>query len=547
MEILKVWNAECGESHPECTLRLNTGDDVNQRCLPTRLIDVGLLDEDTQPRLIRSSELDSSNARYITLSHSWGPKPELTNPTLAGNFGDRLQKLPEMPLTFQQAIKLVRRIGHRYLWTDSICIVQDDPDDMKAEFSTMSSVYGNAALNILASSSANSTQGCYNPGGLSTLHPCVLKWESQGVMIQPVMPSWDEVTSGSEGGPLSQRGWVVQERHLARRAVHFTPRRLVWECLSMRAYKDYPNPSYPYPSNLQANPQSRFGAFQMWHPFPMTGGLGDYLGVQTTIVNPENVYHSWLKLVAEYTSKKLTKESDKLWAIAGLARATNDITQDKYLAGIWRKDLLRQLCWHSNERRTFNSKPSIYRAPSWSWAAIDGTVRYPTFDYSPKDYGNSMAPEVVEAAVELQSNDVFGPVNGGFLKLRGCMAQVIPAVPEIEVNAAVWVRETTQRLRIYAGSENGTYMGLLVNDLPWWPIENPETPFFILKLWQFDLHPVEVLEDDDQGWECRLVGLGLELVDKVRNEFKRLGLVHIHPVAESLFVNARDVVNITVV
>jgi hypothetical protein len=63
----------------------------------------------------------------------------------------------------------------------------------------------------------------------------------QSVMVYPVVPTWNEITGGSEGGPLAQRGWVVQERHLARRAVHFTPRQLLWDCASMKAFKDYPD------------------------------------------------------------------------------------------------------------------------------------------------------------------------------------------------------------------------------------------------------------------------------------------------------------------
>ncbi|PMD58844.1 uncharacterized protein K444DRAFT_490149, partial [Hyaloscypha bicolor E] len=130
------------------------------------------------------------------------------------------------PLTFQQATSLTKDVEVRYLWIDSVCIVQNDAEDMKIEFSTMPSVYGNAA-----SSSKNSTEGLFNPAGLSPLPPCSgpFKWETSGdmatirfVMIHPVVSNWNDVTCGSGGGPLSQREWVAQQRHLARRAVHFT-------------------------------------------------------------------------------------------------------------------------------------------------------------------------------------------------------------------------------------------------------------------------------------------------------------------------------------
>jgi hypothetical protein len=61
-------------------------------------------------------------------------------------------------------------------------------------------------------------------------------------------------------------------------------------------------------------------------------------------VDPDNSYHCWLKLVTENTSKELTKERDKLRAIAGLARATNEILKHEYFAGIWKKNLTREIC-----------------------------------------------------------------------------------------------------------------------------------------------------------------------------------------------------------
>ncbi|KAH8780571.1 hypothetical protein BGZ57DRAFT_735420, partial [Hyaloscypha finlandica] len=69
--------------------------------------------------------------------------------------------LPQLPLTFQQATSLTKHVGVRYLWIDSVCIVQGDAEDMKTEFSTMPSVYGDAIGNSLASSSKNSTEGLF--------------------------------------------------------------------------------------------------------------------------------------------------------------------------------------------------------------------------------------------------------------------------------------------------------------------------------------------------------------------------------------------------
>ena len=84
----------------------------------------------------------------------------------------------------------------------------------------------------------------------------------------------------------------------------------------------------------------------------------------------------WSEVVREYSGKKLTKFSDKLIALAGLAtdlgnsRATVD-----YLAGLWSYRLRRGLLW----RRLPSSPPRqpYYTAPSWSWASVDGPVFAP--------------------------------------------------------------------------------------------------------------------------------------------------------------------------
>lgn len=77
----------------------------------------------------------------------------------------------------------------------------------------------------------------------------------------------------------------------------------------------------------------------------------------------------------EYTRRILSVHSDKLPAISALAQVFKEVTGDEYFAGIWRGDLLRGLMWSTYP--TLNLvKPSIWRAPSWSWASHDNEVSY---------------------------------------------------------------------------------------------------------------------------------------------------------------------------
>ena len=48
----------------------------------------------------------------------------------------------EIPKTFQDAIKVTRWLGVKYLWIDSFCIVQDDVLEWQTEAAKMADIYG---------------------------------------------------------------------------------------------------------------------------------------------------------------------------------------------------------------------------------------------------------------------------------------------------------------------------------------------------------------------------------------------------------------------
>lgn len=132
---------------------------LNERkALPKRLLDLG-------PGLsnfsIRLFEPDADFIEpYMTLSHRWG-RVQLTS-TTKSNKMERYEeiKLEELPKTFLDAVKITRCLGVRFLWIDSLCIVQDDPEDWEVEASQMASIYEGSYLTIAATSSRDSRGGC---------------------------------------------------------------------------------------------------------------------------------------------------------------------------------------------------------------------------------------------------------------------------------------------------------------------------------------------------------------------------------------------------
>ncbi|KAL8771405.1 MAG: hypothetical protein Q9209_003073 [Squamulea sp. 1 TL-2023] len=85
-------------------------------------------------------------------------------------------------------------------------------------------------------------------------------------------------------------------------------------------------------------------------------------------------YHVWNKIDVAYTAGELTITSDKLVAISGLAKKIHTLLQDEYLAGLWKGTLPSDLLWKVVGGNHLSTRATQYRAPTWSWAALDGQI-----------------------------------------------------------------------------------------------------------------------------------------------------------------------------
>jgi hypothetical protein len=133
--------------------------------LPTRLIDVGA-DGGSLPKLVLT--LPGDEGKWVSLTHVWGKElpqqPRFTSTTQ--NLQDRMLQLDltDMPAAFRNAILVTRKLGIRYLWIDSLCILQDshDQSDWKLEDTRMAEYYGNALVTIVADYAEGDYEGFLN-------------------------------------------------------------------------------------------------------------------------------------------------------------------------------------------------------------------------------------------------------------------------------------------------------------------------------------------------------------------------------------------------
>ncbi|KAK4190632.1 P-loop containing nucleoside triphosphate hydrolase protein [Podospora australis] len=113
-------------------------------------------------------------ADYVCLSRRWGDSKFLTTTTLNIDAHKTSIKTSDMPKTFQDAISFTRSLGLRYLWIDSLCIIQDDLDDWKAEAEAMARVYMNSYLTLMAVDASSAESGLFRPVKGRLKRPCFI-------------------------------------------------------------------------------------------------------------------------------------------------------------------------------------------------------------------------------------------------------------------------------------------------------------------------------------------------------------------------------------
>ncbi|KAF2477173.1 uncharacterized protein BDR25DRAFT_331015 [Lindgomyces ingoldianus] len=180
---------------------------------------------------------------------------------------------------------------------------------------------------------------------------------------------------------LSRRGWVLQERFLSTRTLHFTPGRIYFETTSGVFSEDGPSSGLLQAASARRRMYHGSSRPTFFSPLASpelraTFGLGG-IGDASLITEQSHVTPlEWLDLVEMYSHCGLTKEKDKLIAILGMARKIHSRTGSSWCAGIWSDRICEGLLWLPKNADLL--APSASRALSWSWASWDGGIQYPT-------------------------------------------------------------------------------------------------------------------------------------------------------------------------
>jgi hypothetical protein len=348
--------------------------------LPTRVIDVGSTTQD--PCLYIPN---GDTGPYVTLSHCWGGSSPIT--TTTGTIGTRIMgiQLATLPKTFQDAVLITRDLGVRYLWIDSLCIIQDSDEDWEQEAARMSEIYANGYVMLAADGSENCHGGCFPQTGrlsfpIPVQGPCGRSSKVYCRLTNLLSDDRGEVCHrlhDTQGGfrpnALDTRGWTLQERILAPRILHLGRSEIGWECAGKRACECQLVPT-------QTDLDSRFKAqLVKLQQQPRTA---DQTRTSSIASSVENRW-VWSNIVQEFTHRNLTRSKDTLPALSGLAKQMCFRAEWKYVCGMWKENLAGFLMWQPDyEHVRCNSLSGVpkrheeYYAPSWSWASIIGPAVY---------------------------------------------------------------------------------------------------------------------------------------------------------------------------
>ena len=365
LALAKQWLHGCQSLHVDCRR-------PDPPLLPTRVIEVGQTDGEARILVTR----EGVRGDYAVLSHSWGEAKPTT--LLKSNLAAMQRKLAlnEQSKTFRDALHVTRSLGLRYLWIDSLCILQDKDDraDWSSEAPKMSTVYNSATVMLSAENAVDTTEGLFPNSDACSTHSTARRLSAtakSGVEIfvrrrqhHPLDARLAVHFAGQIDEPhLRSRGWCLQEQLLSPRILHFRKEELAWTCSTCSRCECRIRPTLPPPHPFRASPDSI-----------------------TERDKPRNTYElsmQWPSLVMDYTRRHLTYADDRVHALSGLANYMEESTTDTYYCGLWYEDLRFQLLWYVDRQSLEEAKVQqptarfhFPYAPSWSWMSVPGPINY---------------------------------------------------------------------------------------------------------------------------------------------------------------------------
>lgn len=326
----------------------------NTDFFPKRLIE---LLYDGRWKLTEWDTTASSPGEYLILSHCWGS--ELTQQvclTAATEAGSLIVKpVLMLPDTYHDAIDIAQSLGYKYLWIDSLCIIQGDSKDWEEQPSLMGLIYKHASCNIAATWAKDGPQRCFNDGrDPATLAPTSIILPSLQTMRRA--ESYVMLHLGGTGPTKSIMHPLTIGHWFCKSGIW---RKCSLTSLQTRCFGSAPN-SLLVSSTPAVCTKSRSGGGDTFK--------GASVKPQLSHRRIQTLRRVWGDVVQKCSSSELSFSRDEPIAVAGIAQELRTRLDDIYLAGLWRKDIHKQLCWrwkHCEDHVGANNRADQKPAPTW--------------------------------------------------------------------------------------------------------------------------------------------------------------------------------------
>ena len=352
---------------------------------------------------------------------------------------DRHQRgMPDesLPLLFQEAVALARRLDIPYLWIDSLCIIQDSEEDKEEEIKKMSDIFREALIVVVAASVPSPQYPLRGvkpqfDQGHTWRTASLIDYKEMGLDVKFRKRARDAhfSTDATASSLTGKRAWCFQEKLLASRCLVFLEDEVVWECRSCCLRECGGDQKHSSVGNSSAmagmQPYQKMLLPLVEHePVQLDGTLKYF-------ENDEAAYSFWETAVNKYSRAGLSLRSDRLPAISALASTVAKATGDRYLAGLWRNELLAELAWIPNGSPKDNRRPNQESiVPTWSWASHPGaalSTRSHRIQHS-RDADNQAT--VLDARTSVKGSNLYGPVFDATILLSGVHCDVVMAISE---------------------------------------------------------------------------------------------------------------------
>ncbi|KAL1634757.1 hypothetical protein SLS56_002159 [Neofusicoccum ribis] len=500
-QMIQGWVKSCDERTPGknaahcCSLNPTT---------PTRLIDVS--EAPQKLRLVNTG--GKAHAAYAALSYCRGDTEPLqtTRQSLAQHMDDiAITKLPWM---FLDAVKTARWLNVKYLWIDTLCIIQDDEEDREHETARMQNVFQNSYVTIVPARARCCRDGFLKAdnlwNSLATLPVRCENGEKGNMLLTPRRDKLARDDFHTTREPLHERAWTLQEVVLAPRVLIYTHDSVVWKC-------------FCHDKGLVYNSLTGEAFGRDWNGYCASAGLitmrlcpsGRIIQPAVTATMPSfllldpgesaklsraqartcQLYRIWEFLVQDYSNRRLTHAADKLPALAGLAAYFQRALNDAYIAGLWKGRFVHELCWTVDTKRAAAttggaggaSYPAAWRAPSWSWMAVDAPIafeanRHTTFESHVSRFRCDAAPLVPAAPFSRLRPGAFVDIAGLVLPYDttedcriffdsggGCASPAVPNRPELWLLLLATCQTFSSKKRQGNLMPSGSIWGLVLN------------------------------------------------------------------------------------